>query len=285
MVSGYCFVGSLSWTVYPRTEGSSPLGVFPSIRVSCGDSFPKLNILWPAGRPTATRCGDQSFGVPAAGDLDALAGALDALAGGLGTWTHSMDDLLTVVRLRLAGHRRVVIDDPRMRRAAVLLPLFEERGEGHVLFTRRTDTVEHHKGQISLPGGSEDASDQDARATALRETEEELGIPPAQVEILGALDDVYTVVSGFVITPFVGMIPYPIPLRVNPREIAEVLTVPLSTFRDPGRLRVEEREREGERIKVYFYYHGRHEIWGATGRIMKDFIETVFGEAMGEGPS
>jgi 8-oxo-dGTP pyrophosphatase MutT (NUDIX family) len=190
-----------------------------------------------------------------------------------------MDDLITVVRHRLAAHRRLAIADPRMRRAAVLLPLFEDHGEGHVLFTRRTDTVEHHKGQISFPGGSEDASDPEARTTALRETEEELGIPPARVEILGALNDVYTVVSGFVITPFVGMIPYPIPLRVNPHEIAEVLTVPLSAFRDPSRLRVEEREREGERITVYFYYHGRHEIWGATARIMKDFVDTVFGEA------
>lgn len=190
-----------------------------------------------------------------------------------------MENLISRVRGRLAAHRRVVIDDPRMRRAAVLLPLFQDRGEGYVLFTRRTDTVEHHKGQISLPGGSVDTGDEDARATALRETEEELGIAPAQVEILGALNDVYTVVSGFVITPFVGLIPYPLPLRVNPHEIAEVLTVPLAIFRDPGRLRVEEREREGERLTVYFYDHGPHEIWGATGRIMKDFVETVFGEA------
>jgi len=189
-----------------------------------------------------------------------------------------MDELVALVRRRLSERQRRIIDDPRMRRAAVLLPLYEERGESYVLFTRRTDAVEHHKGQISLPGGSEDASDAGPLATALRETEEELGISPAQVEILGALDDVYTVVSGFVITPFVGVIPHPIPLRVNPHEIAEVLTVPLATFRDPGSLRMEEREREGEQIQVYFYYHGRHEIWGATGRIMKDFVDAVFGE-------
>lgn len=165
-----------------------------------------------------------------------------------------------------------------MRRAAVLLPLCQERGETRVLFTRRTDTVEHHKGQISLPGGREDAGDSGLLATALRETEEELGIPPDRIEILGALDDAYTVVSGFVITPYVGVLPHPIPLRISPHEIAEVLTVPLSTFRDPSRVRVEEREREGERIQVYFYHHGRHEIWGATGRIMKNFIDVVFGE-------
>ena len=189
-----------------------------------------------------------------------------------------MDELVALVRRRLSERQRRIIDDPRMRRAAVLLPLYEERGESYVLFTRRTDAVEHHKGQISLPGGSEDASDAGPLATALRETEEELGIAPAQVEILGTMDDVYTVVSGFVITPFVGVIPHAIPLRVNPHEIAEVLTVPLATFRHPGSLRVEEREREGERIQVYFYHHGRHEIWGATGRIMKDFVDIVFGE-------
>lgn len=189
-----------------------------------------------------------------------------------------MDDLIRLVRQRLAERSRRVITDTTVRRAAVLLPMYEERGETYVLFTRRTDTVEHHKGQISLPGGAEDPGDSGPLETALRETEEELGIPPDQVEVLGILDDVYTVVSGFVITPFVGTIPQPVPLRVNPHEIAEVLSVPLATFRDPSRLRVEEREREGERMQVYFYYHGRHEIWGATGRIMKSFVDAVFGE-------
>ncbi len=189
-----------------------------------------------------------------------------------------MDDTLDLVRRRLSRRPRRVIEDPAMRRAAVLLPMYEDGGEAYVLFTRRTDTVEHHKGQISLPGGSVDVGDAGLLDTALRETEEELGIAPAQVEILGALDDVYTVVSGFVITPFVGVIPHPIPLRINPHEIAEILDVPLAAFRDPGRLRVEVRERDGEQIQVYFYDHGEHAIWGATGRIMKDFVDAVFGD-------
>ncbi len=93
------------------------------------------------------------------------------------------------------------------------------------------------------------------------------------------LDDVYTFVSGFVITPFVGLIPHPVPLRVNPHEIAEVLSVPLAIFRDPSRVRVEERARPtGERIEVIFYDHGPHVIWGATARIMKSFIDAAFGE-------
>lgn len=191
-----------------------------------------------------------------------------------------MDDLPEVIRKRLASRHRTTIDDSQQRRAAVLLPLYRDENETYALFTKRTETVEHHKGQISFPGGAEDPGDSGPLDTALRETEEELGVPRDQIQVLGALDDVYTVVSGFVITPFVGLIPHPIPLRVNPGEIAEVLSVPLSTFRDPAKLRIEERDRApGERIQVYFYYHGRHEIWGATARIMKGFIEAVFGDA------
>lgn len=190
-----------------------------------------------------------------------------------------MDDLPRLISDRLAARQRHVIDDPAQRRAAVLLPLYHDRGETYVLFTRRTETVEHHKGQISLPGGAEDESDAGPLETALRETEEELGIPRTHVTILGILDDVSTFVSGFVITPFVGVIPHPVPLRMNPHEIAEVLSVPLAAFRDPSKLRVEKRTRPtGERIEVYFYDSGPHVIWGATARIMKSFIDAAFGD-------
>lgn len=189
-----------------------------------------------------------------------------------------MGDLEALIHRRLTSRDRRVLEEPRWRRAAVLVPLYDTDEGPFVLFTRRTDTVEHHKGQISFPGGAADPADPDVLTTALRETEEELGIPPTDVKVLGTLDDVPTVVSGFVITPFVGIIPHPYPLRVSPVEIAEVLFVPVSVFRDPAKMRVEERDREGERIKVYFYYHGRHEIWGATARIMKSFIDAVFEE-------
>lgn len=190
-----------------------------------------------------------------------------------------MDDLPRLISDRLAARQRHVIDDPAQRRAAVLLPLYHDGGETYVLFTRRTETVEHHKGQISLPGGAEDEGDAGPLETALRETEEELGIPRTHVTILGILDDVSTFVSGFVITPFVGVIPHPVPLRVNPHEIAEVLSVRLAAFRDPSKLRVEERTRPtGERIEVYFYDSGPHVIWGATARIMKSFIDAAFGD-------
>lgn len=189
-----------------------------------------------------------------------------------------MDDLVALIQTRLADRQRRMIEDSETRRAAVLIPLYRAGEETLVLFTRRTDTVEHHKGQISFPGGGEDEGDAGPLETALRETEEELGIPRAQVRILGVLDDVYTFVSGFVITPVVGVIPPPEALRVNREEIAEVLSVPLAVFRDPSRVRVEDRARtSGERVRLYFYSHGPHEIWGATAWIMKDFIDAVFG--------
>src|SRR5256712_7410724 len=171
---------------------------------------------------------------------------------------------------------RRTIDTGGLRQAAVLIPLFLEDGNPPGLSPRRTDTVQDHKGQISFPGGATDRDDPDAMTTALRETDEELGTPPDQVLVLGALDDVHATVSGFLITPFAGIIPHPFPFRVNAAEIAEVLSVPLSVFRDPSNLRVEQRERAGRRGDVYFYRYGAYQIWGVTAHIMKKFIDTVF---------
>jgi 8-oxo-dGTP pyrophosphatase MutT (NUDIX family) len=189
----------------------------------------------------------------------------------------SLDELADRVVTVLSARPRLEYDQPRLRRAAVLVPLFLADGRVHVLLTKRTETVEHHKGQVSLPGGSSDAGDADAVATALRETEEELGIPPHRVRVLGVLDDVPTFISGFVVTPVVGVIPHPLDLRISADEISEILIVPLDTFQDPSRVRVEERERDGERVQLFFYHHEGHEIWGATARILKGFVEQVFG--------
>ncbi len=185
--------------------------------------------------------------------------------------------MIALIQQRLRDYRRRVIEDPGQRRAAVLVPLYTVADEPYVLLTRRTETVEHHKGQISFPGGAADIADQDLLTTALRETQEELGLPLGEIHILGALDDVRAAVSGFVITPFVGTIPYPSPLQVSAAEISEIVTVPLRTFRDPGNLRVEERGTVGERVQIYFYQHGTDEIWGVTARIIKEMIDLVFG--------
>ncbi len=183
-----------------------------------------------------------------------------------------------MMQRRLAAHHRRVIEDAGLRRAAVLVPLYADGGETFVLFTKRTETVEHHKGQISFPGGAVDSQDPDLLATALRETNEELGITSDRIRVLGTLDDASALVSGFVITPFVGVIPYPYPLTASPHEISEIVTVPLRAFREPKSLRVEVVERGGDRMNTYFYRFGGHEIWGVTARIIKGMVDLVFAE-------
>jgi 8-oxo-dGTP pyrophosphatase MutT (NUDIX family) len=178
------------------------------------------------------------------------------------------------IRKVLSCREKTCIEDNRLKRAAVLIPVFKKEGEYHLLVTRRTDRVEHHKGQISFPGGRRDPEDADLLATALREAEEEIGIRKEDVRILGELDDICTV-SDFCVAPFVGLIPYPYPFRPNPHEIEEMIEVPLSVLLDPARARREFREHGGLTWPVYFYEHGRHTIWGATASILKQLLDLL----------
>ena len=161
------------------------------------------------------------------------------------------------------------------RIAAVLLLLFQRDGEDHIVLTRRTDAVATHKGQISLPGGMREDGDESLLQTALRETREELGIDTSQVEVLGQLAEVPTVVSNFLVTPFVARLAGPPAYRPHPGEVAEVIEVPLSALRNPDNFWEEETERAGERWKAYFFRYGEHIIWGATARILKHYLDTT----------
>jgi 8-oxo-dGTP pyrophosphatase MutT (NUDIX family) len=144
------------------------------------------------------------------------------------------------------------------RRAAVLVPFVE--GETlEVLFTRRTEGLGAHAGQISFPGGRIDAGDADELAAALRETEEELGIPRAEIEVLGELDGVVTS-SSFSITPIAGLLRGRPVVRPSAREVAEVLYVPFSVFAS---------------VEEAVYRHGEVTIWGATARIMRQLVVSL----------
>lgn len=179
------------------------------------------------------------------------------------------------VRKALSGRRRWCLAAEGLARAAVLVPFYEEGGELYLLLTKRTETLSRHKGEIAFPGGGVKEGDADILATALREAEEEIGLKPDHVEIIGELDDVVTVASGFVVTPVVGFIPYPYPFRVNQIEIAELIHLPFAVLRQPWRLRVETRMRDGKEIPVYFYTYGPHTIWGLTARILRQLLELV----------
>ena len=157
--------------------------------------------------------------------------------------------------------------------AAVLFPLLNKDGEVHILFTKRTQTVRVHKGQISFPGGVRDRADEDLLATALREADEEIGLRLEDVEILGSLEPVETVTSGFLVHTFVGLIPYPYPFQLNSREVAKILTVPLSFVANPANWREFFSNLSDRPFEGFSVPYGEHVIWGATARILRFFLK------------
>ena len=169
--------------------------------------------------------------------------------------------------------------DATRRQAAVLLPLFRNAVDYSVIFTKRTDTLKHHKGQVSFPGGTFEPADGDLLTTALRESYEEVGIQPRDVTILGRLDDLSTFSTNFTISPFVGLIPHPYEFRPNPIEVAVVFDVRLSVLADPavGHSYVRTRD-DGATLVDYEYHVGGHVIWGATARILRHFLTVINGQ-------
>jgi 8-oxo-dGTP pyrophosphatase MutT (NUDIX family) len=173
----------------------------------------------------------------------------------------------------------IVPPDPNRRHAAVLLPLFRNATDYHLVFTKRTETLKHHRGQVSFPGGSFEPADGDLLTTALRESYEEVGLQPEHVNILGRLDDLATFSTSFTISPFVGLIPYPYPFRPNPTEVAIVFDAPLSALADPTVARRYIRARDdGATIEDYEFHLNGHVIWGATARIIHHFLSIIRAE-------
>ena len=188
----------------------------------------------------------------------------------------TLDELVALTRERLAARRRRVVEPGPLVRAAVLVPLVE-RGGPHLIFAKRTDRVGTHRGQISFPGGTIDPADPSPLDAALRESEEEVGLPRAAVEPLGALDDTETFATQFVITPWVGVVREPVVWRPDGEEIEEVIEVPFASLVERANFRVEHWERDGVVRPVYFYDWGGEVIWGATARIVKHYLDLVTG--------
>jgi 8-oxo-dGTP pyrophosphatase MutT (NUDIX family) len=161
--------------------------------------------------------------------------------------------------------------DGFIREAAVLMPVMKWEDEDCFLLTRRTEEVQTHKGQISFPGGMREGKEELVN-TALRETYEEVGIEDNRVEVLGRFHD-YISIHQFRVVPFAGFLHEPFVIRPQVTEVAEVLKVPFSIFMDPARLRVEYSTDRNE--DVYYYSYGKHEIWGLTARIIKDFMDIL----------
>jgi 8-oxo-dGTP pyrophosphatase MutT (NUDIX family) len=156
--------------------------------------------------------------------------------------------------------------------AAVLVPLYVHDEELHAVFTKRREDLRRHPGEISFPGGRRDHPDEELRLTALREAEEEIGLDPASVELLGTLEPVSTFVTGYLIYPHVGLIE-PIDWRPSPNEVELVLELPLPALLDGYAIRPI--TRRGFTFDTDTYVVGDHLIWGATARILGDLIRRL----------
>jgi len=171
-------------------------------------------------------------------------------------------------------HKRVNTD-ANLKPAAVLIPLFYKEDHMHILLTQRSEQVIHHKGQICFPGGSYQSSDDTLRQTALRETEEEIGLLPKYVEVLGELDDSSTITSRYVISPFVAFIPYPYPFRPNYDEIKQIISIPLSELTNEIPYHQPYPDSDRQSPSSYRYYYREHVIWGVTARILNQLIDLL----------
>jgi 8-oxo-dGTP pyrophosphatase MutT (NUDIX family) len=188
----------------------------------------------------------------------------------------AVDALTRKIREVLDRRSRQTVERDGLAPAAVLLPLLLRPDGVHILFTKRSEQVPHHKGQISFPGGMVQPSDLTRLDAALREADEEIGLHADAVEVLGTLDDIETVVTRFVITPFVGLIRSPRTYAPDGTEIERVIEIPLSTLLDLKNFRVEYWEQEGRRRPISIFTCEGEIIWGITAAILKQLLDLVF---------
>jgi len=167
---------------------------------------------------------------------------------------------------------------PSARNASVLIGLFDENNETYISFIRRASTLRTHSGEIAFPGGAADVSDVSPIVTALREAQEEIGLAPARVEVLGVMPPVFTVVSNFLITPVVAFLPEgPGTLHLQLSEVEEIIFLPLQGLADPSIYHTEQWLREDVSHTVYFFDYGTYRIWGATARMLTMLLELLRG--------
>ena len=194
-----------------------------------------------------------------------------------------MADVAALLRKRLEPVERVdMLSDalegqlPYARKAAVLLGLFDQEGEPTILFIRRSSTLRAHSGEIAFPGGGVDQTDSSPIMAALREAQEEIGLDPARVEVLGVLQPVFTVVSNYLVIPVVAFLPQGLgTLQLQASEVTEIILAPLHDLTNPAIFHTEEWMRVGRTRTVYFYDYGSYRIWGVTARILNELLEML----------
>jgi 8-oxo-dGTP pyrophosphatase MutT (NUDIX family) len=175
----------------------------------------------------------------------------------------------------LSQRTKETIHEPARIPSAVLVPLYKDKGKYHIVFIRRSIQVPTHKGQVAFPGGAHHKTDKTLRETALRETREEIGVKPEDVTVLGELDDQITTTSNFVLTPFVGIIPWPYEFTLSKQEVEKLIFVPLAALMDKKNRKPEMETLNGEEFPSFAYYYQGKRIWGATARILYKLLEII----------
>jgi 8-oxo-dGTP pyrophosphatase MutT (NUDIX family) len=186
--------------------------------------------------------------------------------------------MIPLLKRKLRAYSPSLLDSDVSIRASVLIPIFEHDGDLRILLTKRSTTVTYHKGEISFPGGMYEETDRDAERTALRESVEEIGLREEDVEIVGRLDDMRTV-TGFVITPYVGLIPYPYQFRLNPDEVEHLIYLPFP-FLMKCEMEAESTEHQGRIVQVPAIYYEGERIWGATCKLLFQLRRILEDEAL-----
>lgn len=180
------------------------------------------------------------------------------------------DELRAVL---LSPEEAAALDAPGRVDAAVLIPLYVDAGQLHAVFTKRRDDLAHHAGEISFPGGRQDFPDEDLRTTALREAEEEIGLPPADVELVGALPPVGTFVTNYKIHPFVGVIKPGHAWTPQPTEVEVILELSIAQLIEGYEMK--RLVRKGVPFRTPTYTVDGNLIWGATARIVEHLLARV----------
>ncbi len=175
----------------------------------------------------------------------------------------------------LNQRRRTVLEEPDALPCAVLVPILPAASDYSVVYTLRSESLPSHQGQVSFPGGKRSAEDDSLLDTALREAKEEIGIEPSTVRILGKLDDVFTMVTDYIITPFVGLLPADCRFDPNPHEVSDLFTVAIGDLADPSFHDVRTKTFREHEIDIEVITAGRHLIWGATHRITTNLIDCL----------